>query len=145
VFTGAYYSVAIKKDGSLWVWGCNLSGQLGDNTKISKNSPVRIGADNDWAVLAAGSSHTLAIKNDGSLWAWGGGYLGDGADKDSPIPLRIGTENDWAMVSAGFSHSLAIKKDGSLWSWGANYIGQLGSGKASNIFEFPHFSPPWNG
>ena len=88
------YTLAIKTNGSLWAWGSNGYGQLGDGTNIDKNIPTRIGTDTNWAeaVVSAGSMHNMAIKSDGSLWAWGyngGGQHGDGGTVDKNIPWRI--------------------------------------------------------
>jgi len=140
VSAGSYHSLAIKKDGSLWAWGYNREGQLGDGTAGNyhhKSTPVRVGAANDWKAISAGGEHSLAIKTDGSLWAWGWnsyGQLGDGTGGDEAgehnknVPTRIGDATDWKTVSAGGEHSLAIKTDGSLWAWGKNWYGSLGDG-----------------
>jgi alpha-tubulin suppressor-like RCC1 family protein len=85
-----FHTLALRADGSLWAWGANFHGQLGDGTTEERHTPVRILTD---AVsVTAGASHTLATKSDGSLWAWGwnrAGQLGDGTTIDSLIPIKI--------------------------------------------------------
>ena len=129
-------SLAIKNDGSLWAWGRNDKGQLGiggSNDK-ARPTPVRVGADNNWAEVKAGDGYTHALKTDGSLWAWGGNEEGQLGLGDSGLwtfrnaPTRVGADNNWAAVSAGFMHTLALKADGSLWAWGGNGGAQLGLG-----------------
>ncbi|MCI5146081.1 MAG: hypothetical protein D3923_11265 [Candidatus Electrothrix sp. AR3] len=135
VRAGGLSVLAVKKDGSLWAWGDNDSGQLGDGTNVDKTHPVQIGTDTDWKYVDAGGAHSLAIKTDGSLWAWGKndfGQLGDGANVDQNRPVQIGTDIDWLEVAAGGSHSLAMKTDGSLWAWGNNHSGQLGDGTSAD-------------
>jgi len=91
VAAGAYHTIAIKTDGSLWAWGNNGSGQLGDGSTANKRTTIQIGSETDWDSGVAGAYHTIAIKTDGSLWAWGDncyGQLGDGsAWKESPVNL----------------------------------------------------------
>ncbi|MBU0482669.1 MAG: hypothetical protein KKG47_16370 [Proteobacteria bacterium] len=137
ISAGVGYTLALKSNGTLWAWGLNSYGQLGDGTNVNKNIPVRIGTDTDWARIAPGHFHTLALKSDGSLWAWGNnaaGQLGDGTNVDKNTPVRIGTDTNWTRITAGGNHySIALKNDGSLWAWGHNLYGQLGDG--TNIWR----------
>ncbi len=136
---GFYHTVAIKTDGTLWAWGNNGSGQLGDGTATDRSSPTQIGADTSWASVSAGNSpavsYTVAIKTDGTLWAWGNngsGQLGDGTTTDRHSPTQVGADTNWASVAAGGSHTVAIKTDGLLWAWGDNGYGQLGDGTTTS-------------
>jgi beta-lactamase regulating signal transducer with metallopeptidase domain len=122
---------ALKKNGSLWGWGWNVMGLLGDETEENRNVPTPIGTDKDWVAVVDANDFTLALKQDGSLWAWGcngSGQIGDGSTNGKPIPTRVGTDSDWKNIAGGFAHTLGIKRDGSLWTWGLNFYGQLGDG-----------------
>jgi len=129
ISAGVGHTVAIRTDGTLWAWGYNSYGQLGDGTTTSRATPIRIGTAANWSSVSASRRHTVAIRADGSLWAWGdnrNGQLGDGTTTNRTTPTRIGTATNWASVSAGWSHTVAIRTDGSLWAWGFNHSGQLG-------------------
>ncbi|MCM8769220.1 MAG: hypothetical protein NC911_06040, partial [Candidatus Omnitrophica bacterium] len=131
IAAGQFHSLGIKRDGSLWAWGRNNNGQLGDGTTNDALVPVRLGIATDWTMVAAGHSHSLAIKTAGTLWAWGVnnyGQLGDGTASTRLSPVQIGLDNDWVAVAAGSAHTMALKADGSLWAWGQNSYGQLGDG-----------------
>ncbi|HEY3488540.1 MAG TPA: putative Ig domain-containing protein [Candidatus Deferrimicrobiaceae bacterium] len=134
--SGGYdFSFAIQQDGSLWGWGYNGVGTLGDGTTLDQLVPERIGPDFDWSIVEAGMQHTLAIRNDGTLWAWGknaNGQLGDGTLTNRNAPVLVSAEPVWASVAAGYAHSVAVRKDGTLWSWGANANGQLGDGSRAD-------------
>jgi len=124
-----FYTCAIKMDGSLWCWGDNDYGQVGDGTNTNKNTPVRV-MSSGVAHVALGDDHTCAIKTDGSLWCWGyNGYgqLGDGTNSSKNIPVQI-MSSGVSSVASGVWHTCAIKRDGSLWCWGWNQYGQLGDG-----------------
>ena len=126
---------AIKTDGTLWMWGTNSSGQLGDNTRTNTSSPIQtVAGGSNWKQVCAGGSTTAAIKTDGTLWLWGSntgfgpGQLGDGTilAKSSPVQTVAGGTN-WKQVSGNYAMA-AIKTDGTLWTWGDNSNGQLGDG-----------------
>ena len=131
VSCGQLYTAAIKTDGTLWTWGYNNYGQLGDNTLTSKSSPVQTTAGGtNWKQVSCGSNHTAAIKINGTLWTWGYndyGKLGDNTttNRSSPVQTTAGGTN-WKQVSGGGSHTAAIKTDGTLWTWGNNTFGELG-------------------
>ncbi|MCL2607760.1 MAG: hypothetical protein FWD92_04320, partial [Methanomassiliicoccaceae archaeon] len=123
------HAVVIKSDGTLWTWGLNEYGQLGDGTTINRSSPAQIGSDT-WKYVSAGEVNTAAIRSDGTLWAWGNnsnGQLGDGTTISRSSPVQIGSDK-WISVSAGWGVTMAIKEDGTLWAWGNNGGGRLGLG-----------------
>ena len=125
------HSLALRSDGSLWAWGINSSGAVGDGTTDEHLVPVKIGGDTGWVTVAGGSSFSLAVRADGTLWTWGsnyGGQLGDGTTVERHVPTQVGTDGDWFVVAGGSDHCLGLKADGSLWAWGGNAKGQLGDG-----------------
>lgn len=127
---GFSHNVGINIDGTLWSWGTNSIGQLGDGTNVGKNTPTKISNDTNWKMISCAKNYTIALKNDGTLWAWGenqNGELGIGTNTFKNLPTQIGGSN-WKSISAGNGHSLALKTNGTLWSWGNNFAGQLGDG-----------------
>ena len=139
VACGYFHTAAIKTDGTLWTWGSNLYGQIGQNSSStsSRSSPVTtVAGGTNWKQVACGSYHIAAIKTDGTLW--GCGYNGDGelgdntsSHRSSPV-TTVGGQGSWKQVAAGFAHTSAIKTDGTLWTWGFNTVGQLGDNTSSN-------------
>lgn len=134
VAAGIGHTLACKTNGTLWAWGDNGYGQLGDGTVIDRTTPRQINSSTGWSMLAAGASHTMALKNNGTLWAWGYNFsgqlgLGDsGPGSDRADPIQVGAGVDWSILAAGNSHTVACKTTGTLWSWGLNTYGQLGLG-----------------
>lgn len=133
VSAGRDHTAAIKTDGTLWTWGYNSKGQLGDGTVTSRRSPgTTAGGGSTWCAVSAGWLMTAAIKTDGTLWTWGNnanGQLGDGTTTSRSVPgTPAGGGTNWRSVSLGVFHSSAIKSDGTLWTWGYNGFGRLGDG-----------------
>jgi len=139
---GTQHSLGIRANGTLWGWGRNVTGNVGDGTTSNRSSPVSvIGGFTDWISVSAGrgqgtSSHSLGLRANGTLWGWGSnglGRIGDGttSNRSSPVSV-IGGFTDWKSMSAGNNHSLAIRGNGILYAWGGNTYGQLGDGTTSN-------------
>jgi gliding motility-associated-like protein len=129
--SGSNHTVAIHQDGTLWAWGANYNGEVGNGTTYNSNIPVLISTETNWISIAAGHSHNLALKSDGTLWSWGyGDYSGIGlvGITQIKVPTQVGIATDWKYISAGHSTSFAIKSDGSLWGWGLNPYGEIGDG-----------------
>jgi alpha-tubulin suppressor-like RCC1 family protein len=140
VSCGSAHTVAIKTDGTLWTWGNNYNGRLGNNITTHRSTPVTTFAGGtNWKQVSAGNRHTAAIKTDGTLWIWGRNYLralgtNDSVDRLSPVTTFAGGTN-WKQVTGGSDCTTAIKTDGTLWVWGFNSSnGQLGIGSAINVF-----------
>jgi alpha-tubulin suppressor-like RCC1 family protein len=134
--TGSCY--ARRRDGAVFAWGQNSSGQLGDGTSQSRNTPVQVlAANSSVTALAPGNAHVLALRADGTVLAWGSnlsGQLGAAAVTPgslSPIPIPAFAPNTVSKIAAGGTHSYAIGTDGKLLAWGDNGFGQLGIGTFS--------------
>lgn len=131
-FSGVYSAGGIKTDGTLWLWGWNNAGQLGDNTLLNKSSPVQtVVGGTDWYQADLGQLFCAAIKTDGTLWAWGQNTMGqlgrNNSSSFSAVPGQTVLDGScWTQVSCGYRHIAAIKNDGTLWTWGRNTYGQLG-------------------
>ncbi|CAM3454999.1 hypothetical protein FLLO111716_11600 [Flavobacterium longum] len=131
ITTGQRHALALRSDGTLWAWGWNAFGQLGDGTEIDRVSPVQVGTDNDWKDIYAGSYHSMAIKTNGMLWGWGnnnGLQVGNNSNADQPTPVQIGNAT-WENLALGDLFSIGLQTNGTLWGWGANFWGMLGLGE----------------
>jgi alpha-tubulin suppressor-like RCC1 family protein len=140
---GTFHTAAIKTDGTLWTWGANNYGVLGNGVTIgSISTPITTFAGGtNWKEVSCGNVHTAAIKTDGTLWVWGrnfSGQLGGNTttNRSTPVTTFAGGTN-WKQVSSGNSHTAAIKTDGTLWTWGSQYRGQLGNGVTTGTISTP--------
>ncbi|MEA2699211.1 MAG: hypothetical protein QOI66_3482, partial [Myxococcales bacterium] len=134
VAAGAHHTCALRKNGGVWCWGNNRSGQLGEGTTGSLGVPVPVSTFTGGVSVAAGETFTCARKNDGTLWCWGDnrdGQLGLGSAIVRTTPVRVAGVSAATDVAAGGAHSCAtgIGSDGAtagLLCWGSNRAGQLG-------------------
>lgn len=132
VYSGAYScAVAIKTDGTLWAWGNNANGTLGDGTTVNKSSPIQIGTLTTWSKVYLKALSVIALKNDGTVWVWGlnsSGQLGLNDTTNRSSPVQIGLLNNYTDVKIGETLSIFTSSDGYNWSSGpAAVIGQVGA------------------
>lgn len=112
VSAGGLAAIAIKTDGTIWGWGRNDSGQLGQNNIINKSSPVQIGSIAAWSKVSIKANTALAIKTDGALWGWGNGSagtLGQNSSADMSSPVQVGSNKNWNNVSNYTQFSVATQ------------------------------------
>jgi hypothetical protein len=129
------HSLALKNDGTVWAWGDNEYGELGNGTNTNSNVPVQVSGLTGITAIAGGVVHSIAVKNDGTVWAWGNngnGQLGNGTNTNSNLPVQVSGLTGVTSIAGGLYHSLALKNDGTVWAWGNNGNGQLGNGTFSN-------------
>lgn len=123
VAAGGTHSVALKKDGTLWAWGHNYYGELGDGTTISNHSPVSVTNLDSVVAIAVGEAHTIALKSDGTVWTWGEGSigaLGHGDTEGRVFPAQVFELTNITAISTKSRMSAALKGDGTVWWWGAS-------------------------
>lgn len=145
------FTTAIRSDNTLWSWGENSNGSLGDGTTTNSTMPIQVCAPDtvapcsnffDHVVQAAnGINHALALRDDGTVWAWGGNYygqLGVGNNLSNPLPAQVCATGESmpcdnyleeiVSIAAGDYFSVAVDVDGGVWTWGNNYKNMLGDG-----------------
>ena len=150
IAAGSYFSLAVRADGTVWAWGYNLSGQLGDNTLVNKSVPVQVlgfggaGVLNNIYTVAAGSLHGIALRSDGTVWSWGNntnGQLGDGSTTNRSTPVQASGMTDIIGIAGGTGHSVIRRSDAVVFAAGQNTYGQLGNASNTNSSVFVQMSP----
>lgn len=137
VVAGQFHTCASRTDGSLYCWGRNLNGQVGNGTTVTneagcanKTGPFLLGSG--WSKrIGAGVNHTCAVKQNGTLWCWGANtssQLGDNTTTERTAPVQIGVDTDWSDVAPANAFTCGRKTTGALFCWGTNGTGQLGAG-----------------
>ena len=156
VSAGSNHTLALRKDGTVWAWGLNTYGQLGNNTTTGSSLPVQVKIANgdlnltNVVSISAGYQHNIALRKDGTVWAWGrndGGQLGNSNTKNQLLPVQVkggasGSEylTDVVQVTAGNWHSMALKANGTVYAWGWGQYGQLGNGYTTNSDDSDRYS-----
>jgi alpha-tubulin suppressor-like RCC1 family protein len=140
---GTFHAVALKSDGTVWAWGSNGNGELGDGTFIGRQTPVQVfgsggvGFLTNVTAIEGGGDYTIALKVDGTVYTCGNnnyGQLGDGTHSSRRWPVQVvgsdsvGVLTDIISIASGGQHTIALKADSTIWTWGRNYDGELGYG-----------------
>ena len=169
---GYFHTLLLRNDGSLWAWGDNQYGQLGDGTTINRSQPVEIKTISGIKSVAAGHKHSIALKEDGTVWAWGNktltptqvpgltGIIGIGAGDfqsfafdgngniwsfGSEQPVQFGQLEGITAIAGGRFHTLALKNDRTVWAWGTNESGAIGTGNQGDRCSSPVEVPGLSG
>ncbi len=134
------FTIALKSDGTVWGWGSNRYGQLGDGTTTDRDHPVQESTHaTDWIQVTAGYTHTAAVKSNGTLWSWGennSGQLGNNTSDDAHSPVQESSRSTyWIKATAGDGFTVAKTSDETLYAWGDNFWGQLGIDAIGNQDE----------
>src|SRR5579872_3960370 len=156
IMGGEIHNVALKTDGTVWAWGWNSLGQLGNGTTNDAWTPVQTGLTavpplTNVVMLGGRPYFTLAVKSDGTIWAWGMnqfGQMGNGTINPSPGPqvsVPVEVSNSWAggtinhplQVTCGYQFGAALTTNGTVWTWGTGSHGELGNGIAGSTYSLP--------
>ncbi len=135
VAAGSDHSLGLAADGTVWAWGNNGSGELGDGTQTPSRFPKQVQGLSNVVQVAAGINWSLALKADGTVWGWGdngNGNLGDGTTTDRFTPVQVSGLTGVTAIAAGGYHAVARKSNGTVWAWGDNYYGQCGDGGSTD-------------
>jgi alpha-tubulin suppressor-like RCC1 family protein len=135
---GVMHTLLARSDGTVWAWGGNLEGQIGDGTTNQRSLPIHITGLPDVIAVAAGYYHSVALAADGTVRTWGRnffGQLGDGTTTQRPAPVEVSGLTGVTAVAASEGSTYALKSDGTVWAWGDNMEGQLGDGTTTNRYS----------
>jgi len=141
-----YFTLAVKSDGTVWAWGMNQFGQMGNGTVNpfsgpQVTAPVQVSKSSTGGVInhplevTCGYQFGAALASNGTVWTWGSGThgeLGIGTNGSSYTPTQVPGLTNITAISAGWFHILALKSNGAVWAWGNNSHGELGDGTAAN-------------
>jgi alpha-tubulin suppressor-like RCC1 family protein len=123
-------TLGLATSGTVWGWGQNSFGEIGNRTRTSYSSPISVVGDFSFVQISMGTECSYGLKADGTLWAWGGniyGELGNRTVTSYSSPISVVGAHSFISVVGGYYFVLALKADGSVWAWGNNGDGQLGN------------------
>ena len=131
ISAGGGHSLALKDNGTVWAWGSNFNGQLGNGTNENEAAPIEVSSLTNVVEVSAAWDHSMALKEDGTVWSWGRnnkGQLGDNTTENRNEPVQVKNLENVVSIKTNQDHCLAAKENGTVWAWGANDSGQLGDG-----------------
>jgi alpha-tubulin suppressor-like RCC1 family protein len=134
VAAGGGHALALADDGTVWAWGFNDQGQLGDGTLQYSTAPVQVQGLPEIKAISAGYTSSMALGRDGTVWTWGSnqsGELGDGTATSHPRPSKISTLDQINAIAMGAGTAMALRTDGTVWLWGLNHDGAIHASHAN--------------
>lgn len=143
ISVGNKHCLVLKTDGTVWGWGDNSYGQVGDGSTETVYEPRQVVGLTNIRAIAAGYQYSLALDWTGNVWAWGRndyGQLGDDTTVDRPVPVKLvylSSRDTIQSISAGYAHSVALGKSGNVWGWGYGEGWNLGEATGGDSVPFP--------
>ena len=146
ITAGLEYVMGLKIDGSVWTWGGNVYGELGNQTTTSSTSPVLVVGNHSFVAIAAGGYVSMGLKSDGSCWCWGdntSGSLGNNSTTAASSPVLVVGNHSFISISSGgstsstYQNQAGLKADGSVWCWGSSRYGSIGNGQGGVSYSSP--------
>ena len=144
VSPGGGATCGIEDSGTLWCWGSNFWGEMGNGTTQAfpdQTTPIQVGVRTGWVQVGSGNQYVCALHGEPTLWCWGNGVsgeLGTGrASGDQTVPARVGSSPNWVQVSVGFASTCGIQRGHTLWCWGDNSYGEAGTGSFASPLTTP--------
>lgn len=137
IAAGMYHSVAVRADGTVWTWGYNYFGQLGNGTTATSTRAVSVASLTGAVAIAAGQYHTAALLANGAVKTWGWNGTGQLGNNDATLATKLTPQSvagivDAKAIAAGSRHTMVVKADGSVMAWGYGYMGQIGNNNTTN-------------
>ncbi len=135
---GNGFTVALKGNGTIWTWGYNPEGALGDGTYETALVPRQVNVLQTYRSISAGENHAIALRSNGTVWSWGSnsnGQLGIESYKNSPKLVQVHNLENVKMISSGAKHSVALNKNNVIYGWGSNAEGQLGLNNRNDVLN----------
>ncbi|HEX8476428.1 MAG TPA: S8 family serine peptidase [Pyrinomonadaceae bacterium] len=142
VAAGEEHSLALRSDGTVWAWGSNVHGLLGEAGGGFRDAPQPVAGLTNITAIAAGGQYNVALRSDGTLWSWGlnnDGLLGIGNTSvfSTHTPTQVAGLDGVVAIAAGRFHTLALRSDGTVWAWGINTSGQMGIPTSTRVVATP--------
>ncbi len=149
VAPGGSSACGVRDNGTLWCWGSNAHGTLGNAESYTETKPVEVSSGgvtgSDWMAIDTNDDVACGLRDDGTAWCWGKGYagqLGNGADKEAqPVPVAVIAKNvsgsRWTSISVSGFHSCGTRNDATAWCWGWGYDGEAGNGAKTEKQTIP--------
>jgi alpha-tubulin suppressor-like RCC1 family protein len=126
---------AVQTNGTLWTWGDNTYGQLGQGDTYNRAAPQKVGTLTNWSKVLDNNLTAYGLKTDGTIWSWGynpQGQIGDGTTVNKSSPVQIGTLTTWIDINSNTVDGFAVQSNNTLWAWGPNGNGTLGDNTTTN-------------